>query len=167
MRSMMHDMNRLVPRKLKIGGLFLSVLWALGCCLAACGGSPTPTASLDQSTPEATIRTLYAAISRNDLSAVEQLVELGDKDSDPFIKGLSELISQGASWHVSDLEIDVVAEDEQIARAQSHQYDKLVLKSGQVYMEGATTNLHTLVKKNSRWYFRGLGQQVPPGWIIR
>jgi len=167
MRSTMHDMNRLVSRKLKIGGLFLSVLWILGCCLAACGGSPTSTSSLDQSTPEATIRTLYDAINRNDLSTVEQLAEPGDKDSEPFIKGLRELISQGASWNISDLEVDVVAEDGQIARAQSHQYDKLVLKSGQVYMEGSTSNLHTLVKKNGRWYFRGLGQQVPPGWIIR
>ena len=167
MRSMMHDMNRLVPRKLKIGGLFLSVLWALGWCLAACDGSPTPTSSLDQSTPEATIRTLYAAINRNDLSAVEQLVESGDKDSEPYVNGLKQMFAQGATLQVSDLKIDVVANDGQIARAQSRQYDKLILKSGEVYMEGSTSRLHTLINKHGRWYFRGLGQQVPPGWIIR
>jgi hypothetical protein len=143
------------------------LLCVFGFCLAACGGPSTPAASLDQSTPEATIRSLYDAINRSDLAAVQRLVEPGDKDSEPFIKGLGQLFSQGVTWQISDLEVDVVANDGDVARARSSQSDKVVLKSGQVYMEGPTSNLHTLARRNGRWYFRGLGQQVPPGWIIR
>lgn len=149
--------------------MVLVVVWSLSCWLAGCISSPTLTSisAPDQSTPEVTIRSLYDAINRSDLATVKLLVEPGDKDSEPFVKGLNEMISKGATWHVSDLEVDLVAQDGETARAQSRQYDKLVLKSGEVYMEGPTGNLHTLVRRDGRWYFRGLGQQVPPGWIIR
>jgi hypothetical protein len=147
-------------------GKVMIVLWVAACIVAACGVPAEPASLPDQSTPEATIRSLYDAINRSDVRSVELLVESGDKDSADFIKGLKEIFASGATWEASNLEVDIPPNYGNIVKAQARLYEKLTLKSGQVYMEGPTSYLLMLIKKGERWYFRGLGQQVPPGWML-
>jgi len=135
--------------------------------LSACSGSATstPVSDVDQSTPEAAIRSLNDAITRGDIRAVESFVYPGDKASEDFLRGFSQFVAEGGVSYVTDLRIDVVANDGKIARARTSEHDQVVLKSGKILLDEPTGDLYTLVKRDDRWYFVGLGQQVPPGWI--
>jgi hypothetical protein len=124
-----------------------------------------PASYIDQSTPEAAIRSLNDALTRGDVGAVEALVYPGDKSSADAIAGLRELVARGGVSYVSDLKIDVVANDGNVARARTSEHNRVVLKTGEPLLDEQTGNLYTLMKKGDRWYFIGLGQQVPPGWI--
>jgi len=145
---------------------WVTLILVAAATLASCtASSPTITRGVvDQTTPSAAVRSLYEALGRGDMQAVRSLVHPADKDSDLFVRSLETAIQEGAYVLISDLQIDVVANDGQIARTRVRHGGKVVSGSGEVLQEGPTGAFHTLVNKDGRWYFIGLGEPMPPGW---
>ena len=145
---------------------FLILLTFAVAAMTACSSPATPPTpvTIDQTTPESTVRSLYEALERGDMQAVRSLVHPADKDSALFVQRLEAAIQEGARVVISDLTIDVVANDGQIARARVSHGGKVVSASGEVLQEGPTGAFHTLVNKDGRWYFIGLDEPMPPGW---
>jgi hypothetical protein len=149
----------------KLGWHYIPNLVLMIALCTACVSHSSPTPGVDQSTPEKAIRSLSEAFIRGDALAVAALVYPGDTDGADLVRGFQAFVAKRGVVHMTDLEIDVVANDGKVARARTRYYNKVMAESGEIILEGQTGSLYTLMRKEGRWYFVGLGQQVPPGWI--
>ncbi len=141
------------------------IVWLTALVVLACTNSAKPIVDVDQSTPVATVQSYLDAASRGDWQIVRALVKPGDKDSEAYLKRFEDFAKQGGHTQLSNAKIDVVEEGGPIARIRMSGHFKVFAGNGEVLSDFDTGDFFSLVKVDGRWYFVGLGQALPPGWI--
>ena len=146
--------------------LLLLLLWAI-LLFAGCNHEePAAIVDVDQTTPEATVLSWYEAFNQQDVQAFQALLDPEDDDSEQALKALETLIARGVSFEISDIELDIVENDGQMARVRARYHEKVRVDDQVVINEYNGAEL-TLVIRDGRWYFIGVMQWPPPGWIIK
>lgn len=166
--SRKHEFSRFGVQSLHIraSSVWLGYIWFFLSVLTACSqSSSSPTATpIDQSTPEATIRTLYNAISQSNLQMLQAVLAPNDTWNEAAIRGFRHVWENDNSFEITDLVIDIVAVEHGRVRARTRYYETVNV-NGRVDLERESGSLLTLKLIGDRWYFIGLGQQPsPPGW---
>jgi hypothetical protein len=118
----------------------------------------------DQSTPEAAVQSLLKAFNERDVEAVEQLIEPTDKSNQLILEGLIKAIDIGATMEVSQIEITLAENTGEMARVNASFHQVLRIEN-EVVSDEPSGGMYTLIRKDGKWYFIGLGQFPPPGWV--
>lgn len=140
--------------------LLLGIL-AISACSAE---TPTPNPLIDQSTPQATINSLYLATYLQDSDMFRSLLDPDDPDINKLVRAFKKMKAEGIRVDVTDVQIDVVEEQVDMVRLRAR-FQQVILVDGIATSAERNGDEHTLVKKNGRWYLFGYGQSPPPGWI--
>lgn len=159
-----HHRNALWTRSATLISLALvlfALLWLSGCD----SSEPTPNPLLDQSTPQATIESLYLAVYLEDSDMVKSLLDPGDPDRDKLVRAFEKMKDEKIRFDVTDIEIDIVEEEPDMVRLRAR-FRQKILVNGLTIVDEQNGAEHTLIKKNGRWYLSGQGQSPPPGWIL-
>jgi hypothetical protein len=133
--------------------------------LGGCSTWPRELSAPDQSTPEAAIRSLNDAYNRRDVKTVRVLVKPNDPASNAYLAKYEDFVKQGGGHQIDNVEVDIVENSEGFARARMRAQIKIITGTGQTIADSQGGGLYSLVKLQERWYFVGLGQAVPPGWL--
>ena len=120
----------------------------------------------NQTTPELAVKSLLKAFSEKDISAVEQLALPEDSSNQIVIKGFQKAIEEGVTMEFADIEIKVKEDSPNLAQVQVS-FQQIIRIDDQIISNERSGALYTLVKRDDEWYFVGLGQFPPPGWIER
>lgn len=117
-----------------------------------------------QGTPEEAVQSLLDALSDGDVKTVERLIEPSDQSNQMILEGFKKGIESGATTEFTDREIILAENTGEMARVQAsfHQVFRI---NDDVVSDERSGGFYTLVKKGASWYFIGLGQNPPPGWI--
>jgi hypothetical protein len=121
--------------------------------------------NVDQSTPELVVQSYLEARDRGDWQTIRSLVKPGDKDSEAGLDSIERFVKQGGRSETTNIKIDLVEESGSIARIQVRCHFKAYGKDDRVLLDYDTSELLSLVRLDSKWYFLGFGQAIPPGWI--
>lgn len=139
-----------------------ALLWLSGCR----SSEPTiPNPLLDQSTPQATIESLYLAVYLEDSDMFKSLLDPDDPERDKLVRAFKKLKEEKIRYDVTDLKIDIVEEEAEMVRLRARFRQKIMV-NGLTIVDEQNGAEHTLIKKNARWYLSGQGQSPPPGWIL-
>lgn len=149
-------------RRICIQVLVVAIL-AVSVC--ACSNPEQNANYPDQSNPEATIRSYLELARRGDWRTLRTLVKPGDKDSEAYLQQFERFAKQGGRSEVTDIRLDVVEQTETIARIQMSGHFRVTDGNGKLLADTDSGGFFSLVKISNRWYFLGLGQPLPPGWI--
>ena len=141
--------------------VMLVLLWLSGCA----SSEPVPNPLLDQSTPQATIESLYLAVYLEDSNMFKSLLDPDDPDRDKLVKAFKKMKAEGIRVDVTDIKMDIVEEQDDMVRLRAR-FQQMILVDGITVSAGSNGDEHTLVKRNGRWYLFGYGQSPPPGWIL-
>lgn len=136
-------------------------LWLSGCD----SSEPTPNPLLDQSTPQATIESLYLAVYLEDSDMVRSLLDPDDPDREKLVRAFKSMKEEKIRFDVTEIEIDIIEEEPEMVRLRAR-FRQKILVNGLTIIDEQNGAEHTLVKKNGRWYVSGQGQSPPPGWIL-
>lgn len=159
-----HSLRKLVRRRssLQLTLLLTSLaLLATGCSNLATNQSVV----VDQSTPEKAVENLYKAFNTSDRALFYALIDPDDPDRDRLVKGFDELMASGIVYEHSDLKLDTVEATSDMTRVRVHFHEK-ILADGRLLNDEESGAELTLVTRNGMWYFTGLAQWPPPGWIV-
>ncbi len=130
--------------------------------LSACTqSSPTTTSNVDQSTPEATVHSMYDAFSRGDIQSLQAVLDMEAEENKLLVSGFKAGLAAGASSSIVVVEVQIISNDGKIAKVHTRVEQKLLLKA-QVISEGISGEWLTLVKKNGQWYVRGKSEPLSP-----
>jgi hypothetical protein len=157
-----HMIDALGLRRISIQVLIIAI-FATSIC--SCSKHEQNTNYPDQSNPEATIRSYLELASRGDWKTFRTLVKPGDKDSDAYLRQFERFAKQGGRSEVTNIRLDVVEQTETIARIQMSGHFRVTDGDGKLLADTDSGDFFSLVKIDNRWYFWGLGQPLPPGWI--
>lgn len=160
-----YDRNALWTKSATLISLALvlfALLWLSGCR----SSEPTITNPLlDQSTPQATIESLYLALYLEDSDMVRSLLDPDDPDRDKLVRAFKKMKEEKIRFDVTDIEIDIIEEEPEMVRLRAR-FRQKILVNGLTIVDEQNGAEHTLIKKNGRWYVSGQGQSPPPGWIL-
>ena len=132
--------------------------------LHGCTRGPSVDADdIDQSTPEATVLNLYEAFNDDDAQLLQALLDMDDDSNRKALKGFKLLVASKLHYEITDVEMDVVENDGRMARIRTR-YHHTVTMGDEVVADTRAGAELTLVNRDGRWYFIGLGQWPPPGW---
>ncbi len=151
--------------------LMLTTTILTGCVLPSASdkeispGSDISLTMANQSTPEEAVLSFYAAMDGGDIDMMTALIEADDESSNLFLEGLAMNVEQGVHGYTTDIEIYTVEETDNVARVRSYFYERMY-KKNELLWEGSNGDWFTLVEKDDKWYFIGLADPIPPGWII-
>ena len=140
---------------------------AIALCLFAgcCSTGDTPRREdIDLSTPQATVLNLYRAFNDEDAQLLESVLDMDDESNRMALEAFKQQVSSEISYESTDIEIDIVENDGQMARVRTRFYQRILIGE-RVVAEGKTGNELSLVCKAGRWYLIGLGQWPLPGWV--
>lgn len=133
---------------------------------ASCSSAPTrPTVAVDQSTPEIAVENLYKAFNTHDSAMFRALIDPDDPDREKLVQGFEKLMASGIVYEQSDLTMAIVESTSDMTRVRAYFRERITIDGELVNDEDSGAEL-TLVARNGRWYFNGLGQWPPPGWIV-
>jgi len=118
-----------------------------------------------QGTPQDAISSYYEAVNLDDVELMGQLMAPGDESSQLFLSGFEESLNQGLRMELTDISLYVVEETDNMVRIQVNHQQKMT-DQGQIIFDTESGSNFTLVRKGDKWYFIGLGDPIPPGWII-
>ncbi len=124
-----------------------------------------PTAVVDQSTPEIAVENLYRAFNTHDSAMFRALIDPDDPDREKLVQGFEKLMASGIVYEQSDLTMAIVESTSDMTRVRAYFRERITIDGELVNDEDSGAEL-TLVARNGRWYFNGLGQWPPPGWIV-
>lgn len=159
-----YDRNALWTKSaalISLAFVLFALLWLSGCD----SSEPTPNPLLDQSTPQATIESLYLAVYLEDSDMFKSLLDPDDPDRDKLVRAFKKLKEEKIRYDVTDLKIDIVEEKAEMVRLRARFRQKIMV-NGLTIVDEQNGAEHTLIKKNDRWYLSGQGQSPPPGWIL-
>ncbi len=128
-------------------------------------GSDVSLTEVNQSSPEETVLSFYEAMDNGDIDMMKMLIDPNDESSNLFVKGFVLGLEQGIAGDTIDIEVNIVEETDALARVRSYFYET-TYKNDELLWEGSNGGWFTLVKKDGKWYFIGLADPVPPGWIL-
>ena len=149
--------------------LILMLIALAGCSLAvsedgmgseSVGAGPV----ILQGTPEEAVQSLLDAFVDGDVKTVERLIEPSDESNQMILDGLKNGIASGATMEITDIEIILAENTGEMARVQAS-FHQVFRTNDDVVSDERSGAMHTLIKKGDRWYFIGLGQFPPPGWV--
>ncbi len=158
----------LTIRGIKILSIFIVSVYLLSC------GSSVPAAKgvdnsiqnqVRQSTPEETVMSYYTAKDNNDIDAMRLLIDNTDESSRTFLQGFINGVNSGVVGESTNIRINVVEKTESFARIRTNYYGTLS-RGNELIMDGETGSTLSLVRKGDKWYFIGLADPIPPGWIL-
>lgn len=141
--------------------VMLALLWLSGCD----SSEPVPNPLLDQSTPQATIESLYLAVYFEDSDMFKSLLDPDDPDRNKLVRAFKKMKAEKVRFSVTDIEIDIVEEEPEMVRLRAR-FRQKILVNGIAISDEQNGAEHTLIKKSGRWYLLGAGQSPPPGWIL-
>lgn len=118
-----------------------------------------------QGTPEDAIYSFFEAMNSGDIEPMRQLVDPEYESNQIFLKGFEEGLKQGLRIEVTDISLYVVEETGDMARIHAN-HQRTMTDNGQIVFDTESGSDFTLVRKGDKWYFIGLGDPIPPGWII-
>lgn len=139
----------------------VSLLMFMIATLSSCSQASPIVSNIDQTTPDATIRSMYDAFNRGDVQLLQTVLDMEAEENKLLVKGFKAGLEAGASSDIVLIEIQMVANDGRTARVHTRVQQKLMLK-GQVLYEGPSGEWLTLVKKDSKWYIYGRTEPVSP-----
>ncbi len=142
-------------------------------CLSSCGSFvPTSTdaeASIRkkvlQNTPEEATISFLEAWDNNDIEAMTQLIDDSDESNQTFLNGFTTIVKEGLSSETINIRLDVVEKTDTFARVRAN-YDATLSHGGRLIIDGESGSTLSLVRKGDKWYFIGLADPIPPGWIL-
>lgn len=138
----------------------------LAMLLTACDPTSTnPDSLVDQSTPEATVHSLYEAYSSQDDVAFRMLLDPDDPDRSELVRAFKRMEAEGIRYEATEIQIDIVEEQPDMVRLRAH-YRGKIIANGSIMGDEQTGEELSLIKKNGRWYLLGYGQWPPPGWVL-
>ena len=118
----------------------------------------------DQSTPEAAVLSLLEAFSKKDVETVEKLMEPKDASNKIVLEGFKKGIEAGASMEITEIETVLIENNGRIARVLAR-FRQIIRMDNAIISDERSGGMYTLIKKEDKWYFIGLGQFPPPGWV--
>ncbi|MCP4089013.1 MAG: hypothetical protein GY746_04390 [Gammaproteobacteria bacterium] len=130
--------------------------------------SPSPDRSIkgvNHSTPEEAVLSFYEAMDSSDVEMMNALIDSSDESSILFVEGFAKGTEQGIFAKINDIEIFTIEKTEKMARLRSH-YFQSIYANNELVSEGLNGGWFTLIEKDAKWYFIGLADPVPPGWIL-
>jgi uncharacterized protein YchJ len=145
--------------------LFLTLLLTiLSCSCSNFRNTPVTISMPDQSTPEAAVQSLLKAFNEGDIKAVERLIDPSDESNQMILDGLKRGIESGATMKFTQIETILAENTGEMARVQVR-FHQVFRIEDEVVSDERSGDLYTLIKKGEKWYFIGLGQFPPPGWV--
>ncbi len=156
--------------------LLILCLFLVATLAVACENLSVPYGSLEpdtdiqlqqvkQSTPEDAAISLEEALNRNDFETMDALLYPSDESNQVFLRGYEMMLNDGVTVTNDDVSVAIVEQTESMARLRTYFY-QTIYKNGEVLSEGRNGSWYTLTEKDGKWYFIGLADPVPPGWII-
>lgn len=141
--------------------------WGLCCLLilicldlTGCEGVTDSVSIIDQSSPEATVRTLFDAMQRGDVETYRAVIDPKDPHFDEMVDGFEKALATGYSVEAEDLEVQIVREEVETVRVRTYYSQKILFKGQTIDHTEQSGGLMNLVKRNGRWFVRAFGRDA-------
>lgn len=125
--------------------------------------SPTP--EVNQSTPQEAVLSYYQAFNERNPQMMEALLDPEDESNQRFLRGFQGISENAIALEVGYPQIYVVEESEKWTRIRTNHHQK-VFQNGRLIAEADSGGEFTLIRKGDKWYLIGVGDPIPPGWLL-
>lgn len=118
-----------------------------------------------QSTPHEAIFSFYQAMDMSDAERLSLLVDPSDKSSLAFVEVFQDDKGIDIRSETTDIEVDIIEETGDRVRARVY-FTQVLYLDNEILSEGENGDVFTLVARDGKWYFIGLADPIPPGWLL-
>lgn len=125
--------------------------------------SPTP--EVNQSSPQEAVLSFYQAFNTRNTQMMSALLDSEDESNQRFLRGFQEIPENALTLELSQPQIYVVEESKTWTRIRTNHHQK-VFQDGHLIAEADSGGEFTLIQKGNKWYFLGVGNPIPPGWLL-
>lgn len=96
---------------------------------------------------------------------MEALLDPEDESNQRFLRGFQDISENAIALEVGYPQIYVVEESEKWTRIRTNHHQK-VFQNGRLIAEADSGGEFTLIRKGDKWYLIGVGDPIPPGWLL-
>jgi len=107
----------------------------------------------------------YRAVNEGNVELMATLFDPADESNQRFLDGFRSLLESGTIFELSSPKIYIIEENDQWTRIRTNHYQKM-FQDGRLVAEAESGGEYTLIRRNDKWYFIGMGDPIRPGWLI-
>lgn len=124
-----------------------------------------PTLSVGQSTPQEAIQSYYKAVNEGNSELMAELLDASDESNQRFLEGFKDSLKTDLRFQIENVQIYVIEQNEKWTRIRTNHHQRFY-QHGNLIAESESGDEMTLINKGGRWYFIGMGDPIPPGWLL-
>lgn len=124
-----------------------------------------PTLSVGQSTPQEAIQSYYQAVNEGNSELMAELLDASDESNQRFLEGFKDSLKTDLRFKIENVQIYVIEQNEKWTRIRTNHHQGFY-QHGNLIAESESGDEMTLINKDGRWYFIGMGDPIPPGWLL-
>lgn len=129
------------------------------------GADASPTPDVSQSTAQEAVLSYYQAVNEGNSELMAKLLDASDESNQRFLEGFKDSLKADIQFNIENVRIYIIEQDEKWTRIRTNHYQKLYLH-GDLIAAAESGEEMTLINKEGRWYFVGMGDLIPPGWLF-
>ena len=122
-------------------------------------------AQIHQATPEEAVLSYYEAVNHGDLELMKELLDPGDESNSRFLHAFGDTLNSGIRFRLEDVRLYIVENSDKWTRIRTNHHQYMYQKE-RLMAETDAGGEYTLIRKNNRWYFIGMGDPIRPGWKV-
>ena len=96
---------------------------------------------------------------------MKELLDPGDESNSRFLHAFGDTLNSGIRFRLEDVRLYIVENSDKWTRIRTNHHQYMYQKE-RLMAETDAGGEYTLIRKNNRWYFIGMGDPIRPGWKV-